>query len=159
MKYAKGEEIGIEDYPELKGRANSRNIKFLLMLNVNHPFNFLAAAKNAQRLTRGHELTLGSGNSSFYLYFSKMLPGPIATIRFNGDRCSFIPHDFQYFPNLSAPLEDCINKKIVISWGGETQTITFKEWLSPLEEINRIMHMVEYLGPMKSPWDDDKSEI
>ena len=24
------------------------------------------------------------------------------------------------------------------------------------EEINRIMHMVEYLGPLKSPWEDEE---
>ncbi|MBN1648985.1 MAG: VWA domain-containing protein [Spirochaetales bacterium] len=138
-----------------RARSHTRNIKYLLMLNVNTPFNPIMAGTRVQRLDKDRELTLGSGNSSFYLYFSKMLPGVIASIRFNGNRCSFIPHDFKYFPDLKSPLDDCINQKIRIVNGHEEQIITFKEWLSPLEEINRIMHLIDYRGLPKSPFDEE----
>lgn len=154
IQYEKGQSIEIPSFPKLQFHSFNRNVKFLLMLNVNSEFDPLNASRHVQRLEKHTDLTLGSGNSSFYLYFNKMLPGAIAKIRFNGTRCSFIPEDFKYFPGLKAPLEDCINRKITIVHGDEEQTITFKEWLSPLEEINRIMALVDYRGLPRSPWKD-----
>ena len=158
IKYQEGENADLPNFPHVRVDSLNKNVKFLLMLNLKSDLNSIIAGHKVQKLEKGKILTLGPGNASFFVFFTTNLPDVIAEIKYNGKRCSFSPLDFKYFPDLKAPLEDCINKKIRIVYGGEEQVVTFKEWLSPLEEINRIMRLIDYQGLPKSPWEDDIEE-
>jgi hypothetical protein len=42
-------------------------------------------------------------------------------------------------------VQDCLGKDIgFVASGGKPMTLHFRQWISPLEEINRIMRSVRY---------------
>ncbi|MDR2194542.1 MAG: hypothetical protein LBP19_08790 [Treponema sp.] len=70
--------------------------------------------RNTHTIGTGYALTLGGGNSDF-LIFLVPLPQNIATIRFDGNECVFIPQKRQFFPELNGNmLPNCTGKTIKI---------------------------------------------
>jgi hypothetical protein len=55
-------------------------------------------------------------------------------------RYVFTPLRAEFFPGASAPVEDCLGREIrFVGPKGRELTLHFREWVSPLEEINRIL--------------------
>jgi len=101
----------------------------------NHRVGF----RNVHRIGTGAARSVGGRFSSF-LVFLVPLPSGIAEIRNVDGRYVFTPLREELFPGVSGPIEDCLGREIpFVNAKGHELTLHFREWVSPLEEINRIM--------------------
>ncbi len=101
----------------------------------NHRIGF----RNVHRIGAGAARTVGGRFSSF-LVFLVPTPAHIAEIRNVDGRYVFTPRRSELFPAVSGPVEDCLGKDIpFVNAKGHALSLQFREWVSPLEEINRIM--------------------
>jgi hypothetical protein len=98
--------------------------------------------RNIHRIPRGGGRSVGGGFSS-YLVFLVPVPHAIASIRNEDGHYTFVPLRKEYFPDISGPLSDCIGVDIpVVSRKGYGFFIRFREWISPLDEINALMRSI-----------------
>ena len=80
------------------------------------------------------------GRFSSFLVFLVPMPSGIAEIRNVDGRYVFTPLRAELFPGVSGPIEDCLGREIpFVNAKGRELTLHFREWISPLEEINRIL--------------------
>ncbi len=87
--------------------------------------------------------SVGGGASTFLIYFLAVPPN-IGYIRNDGRQYIFVPKKLEYFPELKKPLEDCLNREIqAVSMCGHEMRFVFQEYVSPLEEINRLLRSVK----------------
>jgi Mg-chelatase subunit ChlD len=101
----------------------------------NHRVGF----RNVHRIAEGSAKSIG-GRSSVYLIFLGPVPAGIAEIRNVDGKFEFTPLRSEFFPGVSGPVEDCMGKAIpFVSSRGRPFVLSFREWVSPLEEVNRIM--------------------
>ncbi|MGO9309919.1 MAG: vWA domain-containing protein [Spirochaetia bacterium] len=101
----------------------------------NHRIGF----RNVHRIGTGSAKSVGGRFSSF-LVFLVPTPSNIAEIRNVDGRYVFTPRRSELFPGVSGPIEDCLGREIpFVSVKGHALSLHFREWVSPLEEINRIM--------------------
>ncbi len=102
--------------------------------------------RNISIIKEGHSLQIGSKNESYSIFIIN-IPGNIGKISYDGKNYTFTPLKIEYFPELKSELKNCLDKyiKVVDSSGRQTR-IMFRKWTSPLEKINRIMHMVDKPG-------------
>ena len=81
------------------------------------------------------------------MIFLVRVPSAIAEIRHRGGRYVFNPLRKEAFPGLDGPIEDCMEVEIpFVGPRGRQMSLYFREWVSPLNEINRIMRSVRYEG-------------
>ena len=101
----------------------------------NHRVGF----RNVHRLAPGSSHTVG-GRFSAYLVFLVPFPPPSREIRNVDGTYVFTPLRAELFPGLSGPVEDCLGKEIpFVSPRGMELSLHFRQWVSPLEEINTLM--------------------
>jgi hypothetical protein len=102
--------------------------------------------RNIHRIPQGGSLSVGGRFSSYLIYFVPV-PRGIAEIRNEGGRYTFVPLRKEFFPGLPRPLVDCIAAEIpMVTPKGYTFTIRFREWVSPLDEINALMRSIHHEG-------------
>jgi len=93
------------------------------------------------RIAAGSARTIG-GRFSAYLVFLVPVPAGIAEIRNVDGKYVFTPLRAECFPGVNGPVEDCLGKEIpFVSARGRQSVLHFREWVSPLEEINRILRL------------------
>lgn len=98
--------------------------------------------RNIHRVPPGRKLSVGGDGSSFLIYYLPM-PRRIGDVGNDGKRYRFIPKKLEYFPDLEKPLVDCLDKPIrAVSQRGREVVFRFSEYISPLEELNRLMRSV-----------------
>ena len=95
------------------------------------------------------------GGSSFFLIFLVKVPERIAEVTFTEKGLQFSPLREEFFPGLTAPIEHCIDRPIELHTEHGVFTILFREWISPLEHINRLLHLIDEPGMKK---DDEFDE-
>jgi Mg-chelatase subunit ChlD len=101
----------------------------------NHRVGF----RNVHRLSNGASRTVG-GKFSGYQIFLVPIPASIAEIKLIDGSYVFTPLRSELFPSLSGPVQDCLGVEIpFISPKGKELTLYFREWVSPLDEINALM--------------------
>ena len=101
----------------------------------NHRVGF----RNVHRIGTGAARSIGGRFSSF-LIFLVPVPSSIAEIRNVDGRYVFTPLRAELFPGLNGPIEDCLGREIpFVNAKGRALSLHFLEWVSPLEEINRIL--------------------
>jgi hypothetical protein len=111
--------------------------------------------RNIHPVPPGSKRSVGGDGSTFLIYYIPV-PRRIGDIRNNGKQYRFIPRKPEYFPDLSKPLVDCLEKPIrAVSTRGREITFHFHEYVSPLESLNRLMRSVPkyHIGdvPLKHP--------
>jgi hypothetical protein len=80
------------------------------------------------------------GGSSSYLVFLVDMPRAIAEVRNEDGRYVFRPLREELFPDVQAPIQDCLDRAIpFVSPRGMEMTLSFRTWVSPLDEINAIL--------------------
>ncbi len=91
--------------------------------------------------------TIGGGHSS-YLIFLYQIPSHIAEIYHLEGKYILHPVKREYFPDIKEDtVEDIINKKFrIVTEKGIILECCFYEYVSPLEEINRIMKLTDSKG-------------
>ncbi len=103
-------------------------------------------SRNIHAIGSGTRKAVGGGGSSFLVYLYP-LPPRIAEISFDGDRYTFTPLREELFPDLRGPLADCLGREIRVRTKDKRELrIVFKAYVSPLEELNQIMHLVDKPG-------------
>ena len=108
----------------------------------NHRIGF----RNVHRIPEGGTRTVGGGFSS-YLIFLVRIPSSIAQIRNEGGKYVFTPLRAEMFPGVSGPVEDCLGMEIpFVGPNGREMSLYFRQWVSPLEEINKIMRSIYHEG-------------
>ncbi len=122
------------------GRRGKKSIRPLVMRVDSQNPNI--GARNIHRVRPGARLSVGGDGSSFLIYYVPM-PRRIGDIRNDSGRYRFVPQKPEYFVDLDEPLMDCLGKPIrAVSSRGREVTFRFLEYISPLEEINRLMRSV-----------------
>jgi len=98
--------------------------------------------RNVHRVSDGSSRSVG-GRMSSYLVFLAPVPSKIAELRNEGGTYVFTPLRSELFPGIMESVPDCIGREIpFITPKGREMSLLFREWVSPLEEINRIMRSV-----------------
>ena len=98
--------------------------------------------RNVHRIASGSSRSVG-GRFSSYLVFLVPVPRAVAEIRNENGSYVFVPLRAELFPGLSGPLPDCLEKDIPFTTPrGRELTLRLRTWVSPLEEINRLMRSV-----------------
>jgi hypothetical protein len=101
----------------------------------NHRIGF----RNVHRIAPNGKQTIGGGFSS-YQVFLVPVPQAIAEIRNVDGNYVFTPLRAELFPDVKEPVEDCLGKMIpFVNPKGVDLTLYFREWISPLDEINSVM--------------------
>jgi hypothetical protein len=98
--------------------------------------------RNIHPVPPGSKRSVGGDGSTFLIYYISV-PRRIGDIRNDGKRYSFVPKRLEYFPDLSKPLVNCLDKPIrAVSSRGREIVFHFHEYVSPLEQLNRLMRSV-----------------
>jgi hypothetical protein len=98
--------------------------------------------RNIHPVSPGSRRSVGGDGSTFLIYYIQV-PRRIGDIRNDGKKYSFVPRRPEYFPELSKPLDHCLDKPIrAVSSRGREITFHFHEYISPLEQLNRLMRSV-----------------
>jgi Mg-chelatase subunit ChlD len=105
----------------------------------NHHIGF----RNVHRISPGAARSVG-GRFSSYLVFLVPVPSSMAEIRNVDGRYVFTALKAELFPSLSGPVEDCLGKEIpFVSPHGMEMSLHFRQWVSPLDEINNLMRQAK----------------
>ena len=95
--------------------------------------------RNIHRIKRNRRKTVGGGRSDFVIFLVPF-PRHIAEIHYDGERYRFSPTKSEYFPEQKGDVADCLGKDIrARSKRGYDVVLQFRRYVSPLEEINRIL--------------------
>jgi hypothetical protein len=101
----------------------------------NHRVGF----RNVHRIAPNASRSIG-GRFSSYLVFLLPFPSAIAEIRNVAGAYVFTPLRAELFPALSGPVENCLGMEIpFLSPKGRQLRLHFRQWVSPLDEINALM--------------------
>jgi hypothetical protein len=58
----------------------------------------------------------------------------------------------EYFPDLSGPVRDCLGQEIpLVTPKGRQMILRFREWVSPLDEVNRLMRQAKSPDGLGAP--------
>ncbi len=102
--------------------------------------------RNIHRIPQGGVRSVGGGFSSYQIFLVRV-PYKIAEIRYADGKYTFIPIRANFFPALPGPISDCFGLEIPVSTPkGYFFTIRFREWISPLDEINALMRSIRREG-------------
>jgi hypothetical protein len=121
-------------------RRRRRSIRpLILKVDTQNPN---IGTRNIHPVPPGSRRSVGGDRSTFLIYYIHV-PRRIGDIRNDGKKYRFIPRRPEYFPDLSKPLDHCLDKPIrAVSSRGREITFHFHEYVSPLEQLNRLMRSV-----------------
>ncbi len=104
--------------------------------------------RNIHVIRNNHSFSVGGAGSEYFLIFIIPTGKRIAEITMENDLLTFTPISSENFPDLlDGKIKDCLNIPIrVVSKNGVETSIVFKEWISPVEKLNRIMHLLDTKG-------------
>ncbi len=121
--------------------ARSGSLPPLIEMRVsdqNHQIGF----RNVHRIPPGGARSVGGGLSS-YLIFLVRVPSAIGEIRNVDGKYTFTPLRQDMFPGVPGPVEDCLETEIpFVGPHGREMSLHFREWVSPLDEINKLMRSI-----------------
>jgi len=132
--------------PSGRGRKRGRPI----IMRVREQ-NSQIGSRNIHRVPAKSSLSVGGDGSAFLIYFVPM-PRRIGVLKNDGKGFVFVPIRTEFFVDLTGPLPDCLGKEIrALSLRGYPVAFSFHEYVSPLEEINRLMRSIHHEGsyPLK----------
>ncbi len=102
---------------------------------------------NVKWLGLNRKRSVGSSGTAVFRIFFLKVPGVIAYIECAGDDFIFTPVETEYFPDLEGPLHECLYRRIrIINRDGHVFHIEFRQWVSELEKVNKLLSMTKYSG-------------
>ncbi len=107
------------------------------------PQNRRIGHRNVHYLKPGSTASVGAGRSRFLIFFVPV-PRRMARLEYDGHRYTFVPLKKDLFPDVEGiAVRDCLGKSIPArSLRGYRFAIIFRNFIPPLEEINRLMRSV-----------------
>jgi hypothetical protein len=98
--------------------------------------------KTIRPLPPGISKSVGGSGAHFPIHVLD-IPKHVAEIRNEGNSFVFNPLMPDYLPGISGPVIDFFGKEIIVrSKEGEEAVIVFKEYVSPLEELNKLLRSI-----------------
>jgi hypothetical protein len=99
--------------------------------------------RNVHYLKPGSTASVGAGRSRFLIFFVPV-PRRMAQLEYDGRSYTFVPLKKELFPDVEGiAVPDCLGKNIPArSLRGYRFVIVFRNFVPPLEEINRLMRSV-----------------
>ena len=108
--------------------------------------NFHIGSRNVHEIHAGSSKTVGGGHSDF-LVFLVTMPRRVADLHFDGEKLTLVPLRPEFFPEGSAPIEDCFGKKIRLQGKhGYPLVLRFFPFERPADKMNRLLHCIEAPG-------------
>ncbi len=102
--------------------------------------------RNVHRIAAGSSRRVG-GRFSPYLVFLVPVPPAMAEIANVNGTYVFTPLRPELFPRLAGSITGCLDQEIPFTTPqGRELTLSFRRWVSPLDEINRLMRSVAREG-------------
>jgi hypothetical protein len=102
--------------------------------------------RNVHEIHAGSSKTVGGGRSDF-LVFLVTVPRRVADLHFDGEKLTLVPLRPEYFPEGSAPIEDCIGKEVRMQGKhGYPLVLRFLPFERPADKMNRLLHCIEAPG-------------
>jgi len=108
--------------------------------------NTKSGVSNVKWLGLGRKRTIGGGTKSFFRIFFVKVPSVIAEIECTGEDFVFYPMNMEYFPELSGPIKALNSRIKVVTPEGQIFFIEFRQWISKLEKLNRLLTMTRHSG-------------
>ena len=104
--------------------------------------------RNIHIIGEAHPLSVGGAGSEYFLIFIIATGKRIGEIVMEEGIVSFVPKSEDFFPDLKGnKLTNCLSIPIkVINNNGIETSIVFNEWISPVDRLNRIMHLLDKSG-------------
>ncbi len=104
--------------------------------------------RNIHIIKNGTQRSVGGAGSEYFLIFIIQTGKRIAELIMEEDVVKFVPRNKDFFPDFNGDvLEDCLSKPIkVVNRDGVETEIVFNLWISPVEKLNRVMHMLDSKG-------------
>lgn len=104
--------------------------------------------RNIHHIGDSQSKSVGGAGSEYFLIFIIETGKRIGEIVMENEVISFIPKNKEFFPDLGDnKLINCLSKPIrVLNKNGIETTIVFNEWISPIDRLNKIMHLVDRKG-------------
>ncbi len=110
--------------------------------------NRLIGKRNIKWLKDGETLRVGGSASSPFIIFLYPVPAVIGTISRSGEHFRFTPEDPSRFTMKEHPLKGSLGIPITYKLSENvTISFSFHAWVSPLENINRLLHSIDSPGP------------
>ncbi len=132
----------------IKGNIRKKNpgdiVVEMTVLNQNRHIG----QRNIHILSNGFHRSVGGAGSEYFLIFIIPTGKRIAELIMEDGIVKFIPKAKEFFPDLKKVyLEDCLSVPIrVINMDGVETCIEFNEWISPVDKLNRVMHLLDLKG-------------
>ncbi|MBI9108746.1 MAG: VWA domain-containing protein [Spirochaetales bacterium] len=109
--------------------------------------NTKSGVSNVKWLGIHRKRTIGGSSQCFFRIFLVKVPPVIAEIECSGDEFIFHPKALGFFPELKGSLNPCLNKRIkVVTPDDKIFFIEFRQWVSKLEQLNRLLTMTKQPG-------------
>jgi len=104
--------------------------------------------KNTRWFDEGTNYSVGQQGVADFEITSIDVSGVIASVRRKGDAYMFNPEQPEYFPDVKKGMANCLNRniRIVSPDTGFATTVKFHMWLSPLDRLNRMLHIIDKPG-------------
>lgn len=120
-----------------QARYGNRPIEMKVFFQNSH-----IGSRNIHWIKKNSAKSIGGGVSA-YLIFLVPVPYRIAEIVYDGSQYSFIPLKKVYFPGVRDNIAGCLNEWIAgVADNGQEFSLIFREYVSPLEELNKLMRSV-----------------
>lgn len=102
--------------------------------------------RNTHSMKEGRPRTIGGGGSDFFIFLVSV-PAGIASIERNGSSYTLKPLKPEYFPDVSEAFSYRLGREVTVrSEKGKEIKLRFTEYISPLEQTNRILHLADQPG-------------
>ena len=103
--------------------------------------------RNLSTMTPGTIRTVGGKNTAYSIIIIK-IPETIAELTYDGTVFNLKPIKSEYFDSPETII-DCLNRPIKVKdRNSRSVSIVFKEWESPADRINRLMHQTDKPGSL-----------
>ncbi len=115
------------------------------------PIEFRLSGQNPNNSGRnirwvGKQIRTVGGGNSFFLVFLIKVPEKIAEVEFTESGLRFTPLHEEFFPDITKPVENCLNIPLRLHTEHGDFSMVFREWISPLERVNHILHLIDKPG-------------
>ncbi|WP_041866044.1 vWA domain-containing protein [Sediminispirochaeta smaragdinae] len=112
--------------------------------------NRLIGRRNIKWMKDGETLKIGGAASSPFIIFLYPVPSSIGTLTRQGEQFFFTPESsdrFLGFGDGDMLKSECIDMPITFAVNNEVSIeFRFHRWISPLESLNRMLHMIDEPG-------------
>ena len=135
----------LKDFKDIENKLSVDQIVIeMIVKNQNRQIGH----RNIHILKELHPRSVGGAGSEYFLIFIIETGKRIAEIVMENGVLNFIPKEEKFFPELKGKiLKNCVGKTIkVINKNGIETSVIFKKWVSPVDQLNRIMHLVDKSG-------------